>query len=66
MTTITIKNGLKKNNYSYNNPLQAIEEILNEMNIVMLQPIENKEILARTLQHFEENKNRALDSYDNI
>ena len=66
MTTITIKKGLKKKNYVYNTPIQAIEDILNEMGIVLLQPIENPEILERVKRHRQENKNRLLASYDDI
>ena len=66
MTTITIKKGLKKKNYVYNTPIQAIEDILNEMGIILLQPIENPEILERVKRHRQENKNRLLASYDEI
>ena len=66
MTTITIKKGLRKKNYVYNTPIQAIEDILNEMGIILLQPIENPEILERVKNHHKENKNRSLDSYDDI
>ena len=66
MTTITIKNGLKKNNYSYSNPLEAIEEMLAEMEVVLLRPIENADILKRVKKHQLDNKNRSIDTYDNI
>ena len=66
MTTITIKDGLKKGDYSYNTPLQAVENILNEIGIILLQPIEDQEILARVKKHAQENKNRELDTYDDI
>ncbi len=66
MTTITIKNGLKKNSYTFNNPMQAIEDMLAEMEIVFLQPIENPNILARVKKHQEENKDRDISSYDDI
>ena len=66
MATITIKNGLKKENYSYNTPLQAIEDLLSEIGIVLLQPIQNTEILTRVRKHYKENKDRNLDSYDDI
>ncbi|WP_445735694.1 hypothetical protein [Mariniflexile sp.] len=66
MTTITIKSGLKKSNYTFNTPLQAIEDMFAEMGMVMLQPIENQEILERTEKHFKQNKDRAIDSYDDI
>ena len=65
MTTITIKNGLKKNEYTYNT-MQAIEDMFTEMGMVLLQPIKNKEILTRTKQHFEKNQHRDFDSYNNI
>jgi len=66
MTTITIKSGLKKENYVYNTPMQAIEDIFTEMGMVMLQPIEDSEISKRTEKHYQENKDRNLDTYDNI
>jgi len=66
MTTITIKDGLKKGDYSYNTPLQAVENILNEIGIILLQPIEDQEILTRVKKHAQENKNRELDTYDDI
>ena len=66
MTTITIKSGLKKNNYTFSDPLQAIENMLAEMDIVLLQPVENAEILERIKRHKIENKDRKLETYDNI
>jgi len=66
MTTITIKNGLKKNNYSYSNPIEAIEEMLAEMEAVLLHPIENEAILKRVKKHQLDHKNRSIDTYDNI
>jgi len=66
MTTIIIKNGLKKDNYIFNTPLQAIEDLLSEIGIVLLQPIQNKEILTRVKEHYKNNKDRDLDSYDDI
>ena len=46
--------------------MQAIEEMLSEIGIVLLRLIENTEILARVKKHRRENKNRALDTYDDI
>ena len=66
MTTITIKDGLKKGEYSYNTPLQAVEKILSEIGIVLLSPIDNQEILSRVKKHAKENKDRAIDTYDDI
>jgi hypothetical protein len=66
MTTITIKDGLKEGEYSYNTPLQAVEDILSEIGIVLLRPIENPEILSRVKKHAKENKDRAIDTYDDI
>ena len=66
MTTITIKEGLKKGEYSYNTPLQAVEKILSEIGIVLLNPIENQEILSRVKKHAKENRNRDNDTYDDI
>ncbi len=66
MTTITIKDGLKKGDYLYNTPLQAVENILSEMGIVLLQPVEDPNILSRVKKHNQENKDRALDTYDDI
>ena len=66
MTTITINSGLKEGSFSFNTPLQAVEKLLDEMDFVLLQPINNPEILKRVKKHAEENKNRSLETYDNI
>ena len=66
MTTITIKNGLSEENLVFANPLEAMESLMDSMGYVLLTPIKNLKSQARVQKHADNNKNRPLDSYDDI
>lgn len=67
MTTITIKDGLKKNiQVNCDTIMEAAEFLLEEAGFVLLQPIESKEIRDRVKKHKTENAHRDLNSFDDI
>ncbi len=67
MTTITIKEGLKKNiQVNCDTIMEVAEFLLEEAGFVLLQPIESKEIRDRVKKHKTENAHRDLNSFDDI
>jgi hypothetical protein len=66
MTTITIKNGFKNKNIAVKNPQEALKVLLDFMGYTYIMPLEDEDLNKKQQLHFQKNKNRPIEDYDNI